>query len=413
MGKSFNNIASKFGHCLNGVKGMWSVILFSLFGLLACQPKSTDIKKPLFLRLVDNDSLNGYFDNTIKEVISLPDNSFWVHYRIDYFDFHDRFEHYSADFKLLKTVTYRNYVFGNFIVRGNNDIVVSAGYKTGNTLYYHFIRFDNDFNVLQINQDPAIKENLKPLFGLSFANYSSILKNGNTLFGFYTTDNNPGQDSARIIIASYKDPFNNSQPEWVMRNMHADPNQGIRNNTIVDLATDDDNNFYVLGMATNYALTLRKHAADGKLIWQRKITNTDYIEERYTGIQIESDRVLVTSTHDRIYIFDLAGNYIEKKLPFQITGKVLPTLNGDGYIAISDTFNGSVKHATMLKFDRDFNLLKVKTYGNQGTNWSSAPRMNRLAGGEIIVAGFVEAAYLREVNLLLYKTDDNLELDDE
>lgn len=113
-----------------------------------------------------------------------------------------------------------------------------------------------------------------------------------------------------------------------------------------------------------------------------------------------------------MYIFDLNGNYIEKKLPYKIAGEIWPASDGSGYITVSDTSYPSAKYATMLKFNHNFDLVKVKRYGNQGTNNASAARMNRLTNGKFIVAGFVENANLKGVNLLLMKLNDDLELID-
>lgn len=137
-----------------------------------------------------------------------------------------------------------------------------------------------------------------------------------------------------------------------------------------------------------------------------------YANDRYSRILVQADKILVTSTLNKMYIFDLNGNFTEKKLPYRIAGEIWPASDGSGYLTASDTAYPSAKYATMLKFDQNFDLVKVKRYGNQGTNNASAVRMNRLANGKFIVAGFVETANLEGVNLMLLKLDNNLELTD-
>lgn len=395
-------------------KGSFVAALLMLLLATSCRKTETFVKKELYLKQIPNDSLGGYFDNTISQIITLPDNSFWIHYRIRYFPpFEDRFEHYDRNFKLLKTVKYYQYKFGKFVVNGTDDIVVPAAYiGSSNLLEYHFLRFDRDFIRINANNSINIMSNLQPLKSFSWNTFLTRQKNGEYIFGFFTTDGFPGSDSARMITASYDEPYASSIPNWVEKNKFKDPALGIDHNSMVDIAADNQNQFYVLGMSTGYAFTLRKHAADGSLIWQRKIPNTQHAEVWYCRIYVEPDRVLVTSTLNKMYIFDLDGNYTEKKLTYKIAGEIRPTSDGSGYVAVSDTAYASAKFATLLKFNRNFDLIKVKRYGNQGTNNASAARFNRMADGNFIVAGFVETANLKGVNLMLFKMDNELELTD-
>lgn len=407
-----NNMKPQGGRTMLRLKTLlFGLALFA--GFSSCQKKQIPERKDLYIKFVNNDSLGIYRDNTIAEIISLHDNTFWIHYRLNNAQpLIDKFERYDDDFNLLNSAVFNHYRFGKFVVRGNNDIVVTAFHDgTSGNWGYHCLQFDNEMNITQVND--TLDDHFSFL-SLSYNTFCEPLKNGNYVFGFFTTDGNPGSDSARMVTAAFRDPLKLSRPLWIDENVYPDPAQGIRNNAISGLSADDLGNFYVLGNTPQFAFTLRKHREDRSLIWQRKIPNTRRIGILHTSLHVESDRVIVVLPDDKIFLFDLNGNYVEKQLPYKISGKILPTLNGDGYIAASDTAYPSAKYATMLKFDKNFNLLKLKRYGNQGTNPSeeSAPRLNRLASGKIVVSGFVEGTNLNKVNLFLFKIDDELELVD-
>ena len=120
--------------------------------IISCRQKITDPIHELNIKTGINDTRGLGYNNRIKEIIPLKDNTFWVHYRVlDFPPYRDKFEHYDENFKLLDSVYFEQALFGKFIVNGNNDIVVSVTkyFPQGPYIFYRFWKLDNKLNILK------------------------------------------------------------------------------------------------------------------------------------------------------------------------------------------------------------------------------------------------------------------------
>jgi len=399
-----------FKYTMRRISQVTIIFLLTLV-LFSCKKESTTINKNLSLKVIDLDSIGGS-DHSFVDIIPLPDNSYWVHYHIKWFSpFKERIEHYDENYSLLNTLRLDRYRFTRFIVNGNNDIVTSGMYlNPSNSSVYHFLKFDNNLNILEKNDSSQIMANLLPLKNKSFVNIFTKLSSGEYVFGFFTTYGFPGNDSANILLASYSNPVQSGKPAWVNKNFYYDVSNDIRQSSLLDIKADNNNNFYVLSESTNNELIVRKHSENGDLIWQRKAFAPNFIDDRNTQLLVDADKVIISSTFNNIYIFDSNGNLTEKTSPFPLHKKMIPTKKGDGYITMDNSWNDAGKYVNLLKFDKNFNLVKTKQYGNQRTNYQSYAGFARLANGEILVHCYVEPPNLEGLHLMQFKVDDDLEL---
>jgi hypothetical protein len=346
------------------------------------------------------------------EIISLPDNTFWIHYKINgAVPFRDKIEHYDSRFKLLDSSYFDNYCFGKFYVNGNNDIIVPVFvYNPSlNGGFYRFLRFDNQVKITAMDSSMDIYNKLKPLDNfISFKTALQKLTDGKFVFAFHTNQFS-NLDSAHIIMAAFPDPIASGIPTWVNRKKYYDYPHEIYSTSFLDLAPDDQGNYYLLGKVNNNAgvLTnyiLRKHSGDGTLLWQTNFFLNDFAVIENT-IFVDRDRVLVGTISGSMYVFDANGIVAAKPLK-QGFKTFFHSGSDDGYIALSDSFNRTGHFAKVMKLDHDFNLLQNKLLGNQGTNY---PAMGKLSDGTYVLAAYVETPDLKNYSLVLYHLNDQLE----
>lgn len=392
-----------------------TVVFFSSLVFLSCKKEIASQQKIIGVQVINNDSINGRWGIMYDDIIALPDNSFWLHFSLNYTPpFKERFEHYDENFNLLNTKVIDSYRFIDFVVNGNNDIVTSAQYYNSidKVRSYRFLKLDNNFHFLENNSTPEIMKGFEPLKDRSFKSYLTKLSNGNYIFGFYTAHGYGVVDSASSILASYNDPLKSGVPNWVNKNFYYDNSLGIKQSRIIEIASDTKNNFYILcgtnPITKEYALIVRKHNEQGDLIWQKRIMNTPGYNETDYRLNFEEGRIFISSPSNKLYIFDENGTFTEKQLPVDASKFFIPTLNSDGYITVTHEINKVGNYATMLKLDKNFNLIKSKRFGNQGTFGSIG--MARLPNGKIILSGFVENPTLKGLDLMQLKVNDDLEL---
>jgi len=390
------------------------VVLLSTFIFLSCKKEVTDPKKGIFVKPQNLDSIFGAWG--VEDIIALPDNSYWLRFSINSFTpFKERFEHYDEKLNLINVKVIENYRFKDFVVNGNNDIVTSALYYNpkDNKGTYRFLKLDNNFNFLEVNSEPEISNYLKPLNDVSYESFLTKLSNGNYIFGFFTMNGYGTLDSANSILASYNDPVKSGVPNWVNKNIYHDNSLGIKNSRIIEIASDTKNNFYILCGTNDRSFILRKHNEQGELIWQKKIPNAFPFGDINFRLNVEEGRIFICSPANKIYIFDDNGGFSEKQLPIpEDLGSryCIPTLNLDGYISVYQEVNKLGNYATLLKYDNNFNLIKSKRFGNQGTRYSKA--IARLPNGKIILSGFVENPIRKGWDLMQLKVNDDLEVVD-
>jgi len=381
----------------------------SLVFFLSCKKTVKDPLKQMVIktRLKDSRPINS---QSLKEIISLPDNTFWIHYFLGTtLPFLDRFEHYDEHFNLLDSASFLNYNFGNFTVNGNNDIVVPAFYHfpSQNLGTYRFCRFNNKLGIISVDSSADIYNGLAPFDNyISFTNRLVRLSNGNYIFGFHTSIKQ-SMDSARIMLAAYKDPIVSGTPLWVNRNRYYDYPKGIHSTVILDMAPDQYNNFYVFARVNgfNSYFLLRKHASDGALLWQTTFYNNP-VGVNNVRLKVEADRVLVGTLITSMFSFDTDGNKTEFTTPSQSFKNYLSD-EEHGYIALADSFNTGGQYARLLKLDHDFKPKSSSIFGNQGTPYSV---IGQLANGKFILAALIETPDLNNYNLMLVKFNDDLEL---
>ena len=95
-----------------------TLLCFCVFNFFACKKNDIPIKN-IFIET----NLDLTY-TSIKEIVCLPDNSFWIHYENQTKPFIVKIEHYDENFNLLDKAFFKNIRFGNFVVNKNNDIVV-------------------------------------------------------------------------------------------------------------------------------------------------------------------------------------------------------------------------------------------------------------------------------------------------
>lgn len=393
-----------------------TLVLLSSLVFLSCKKEVTNTQKIIGVKVISNDSINGRWGIMYDDIIALPDNSFWLHFSLNFTPpFKERFEHYDENFNLLNSKVIDNYRFIDFVVNGNNDIVASTQYYHPDaTRTYRFLKLDNNFNFLEVNNSPEVMQYINPLNRGSFKTYLTKLHNGKYIFGFYTSHGYNAVDSSTTILISYNDPIKSGVPNWVNRNFYFDNSLGIKQSRIVEIASDNKNNFYILcstnPLTKEYALILRKHNEQGDLIWQKRIMNTPGYNETDYRLNLEEGRIFISSPSNKLYVFDENGGLTEKQLPVDGSKFFIPTLNSDGYISVTHEINKVGNYATLLKYDKNFNLIKSKRYGNQGTFYSIG--IARLPNGKIILSGYIENPTLKGLDLMQLKVNDDLELVD-
>jgi hypothetical protein len=347
----------------------------------------------------------------IAEIITLKDNSFWIRYRLKLF--HERVEHYSDKLVLLDSCTFFNYAFSDFNVVADNKIVAAAFHNNPFLGYgkLEFIEFDNKIRMSAIDSGDAVEDKLAPFD--KYIGFPAKLKYNSTgkyIFSLFTypVEN---LDSSHIIMASYVDPVHSFTPDWVTHKKYYDYPRKIYSTQMIDMETDNQGNFYILLAAVNstgslLSCILRKHSADGTLLWQTPFLEQSSLYFFPEKIIMDDNRILIGTPTGTLYIFDLNGNFTTKPIPDR-TFKLAFKNTSNGYIALSDSSNTGGKFARIMKLDHDFNLVSDKIFGNQGTPHSM---LGKLSDGNYILAALVESPNLIDYNLMLLRFNDKLEL---
>lgn len=381
-------------------------VIISLLVFTSCNKSELPIKN-IFIKT----DLNTPVDYNIKEIIPIPDNTFWIHSEKSGAPYEDKIEHYDENFKLLDQVNFKNIRFGNFVVNGNNNIVVAIlrNYPLLNYGKHQFLQFDNHINIIAQDTSDLIDTKLAPMDPfISNINLLTRLTNEKYILGFNTFKTNGTiNDTSRIIMASYLNPILSPMPLWVNHNRYFNYSLGITSPRLVDLEADKHNNYYALAETDGPFGVFRKHDSVGRMIWQTKFP-TDYNWPYGNEIKLMVEEERIWATIDRkLYSCDLQGNLTSTDLAGRSFYNAIPLSNKEGYIAVSDSENVSGRYTRVLKLDHNFNAVKAKLYGNQETQGAI---IGRLANGKIVVASFVIAPNRNDYHLMLLKMNDELEL---
>jgi outer membrane protein assembly factor BamB len=375
----------------------WTMIGFmSLISLHACRKTYTNITVPYVIN--PSPTKPAVLELNTSFFLPLPDNSFLISCKAPAYNYLNKevYLHYDDHFKFIDSVYYTESLFMGKGCLSNGGVFNVNLQTNNNKSIWKYTLLETDYNGRSKDVSGNLLDSINALPVPYFAPNIISLKNG----AIVTAISKYGPANlSKIHLMAFTNGIH-SKPTWENDSLYEV--DGEKGGYLLAMAADGDN-FYIL--CTNTSMEtgiLRKHDAQGNLIWLKKMPN-------YYGrkLLVDGENIVVYGNGNWLEVYDSNGN-----LKGRYDIKKVENLIGDGgngfvemHIENVPAPNNKVGFVTTLrKYNSSFELIKQREIGDE---FSHNFTIGRLYDGTLVAVISMQVHNKGEV-LVFYRLDREL-----